>query len=64
MKLAYKIRVIDGKRVVYLSDPPQYLDACDLWQWMVETRDDNPDLYAQLVHIYFLLKKTTPLPHR
>ena len=57
----YEIIQKDGKRFVYLnSDPPQYLDAADLWQWLKETRDDDPDLYAELVHAYFLLKK--PLP--
>ncbi len=62
MKIAYQIIEKDNRRLVRLDNPPQYLDASDLWQWLKETRDDNPDLYATLVHVYFLLKK--PLPHR
>ena len=30
----------------------------DLWQWMIDARDDNPNLYAHLVHAYIVL--TTP----
>jgi hypothetical protein len=36
---------------------PQYLDEADLLQWMRESRDDDPELYAELVRIYFELKK-------
>jgi hypothetical protein len=62
-KLTYKILEKPGKRFVYLyCDPPQTMDADEVFQWMKETRDDDPDLYAELVHIYFLLRKT-PLPH-
>ena len=60
-KIKYKIVQKDCQRFVYLFDPPQYLDAIDMSQWLRETRDDDPDLYAQLVHAYVLLTK--PLPH-
>lgn len=58
--LDYKITIFGGKPCVYLHDANQYLDAADLVQWMRETRDDDPDLYAALVKIYFQLRK---LPH-
>jgi hypothetical protein len=60
MKLKYKILEQPGKRLVYFPHIPQTLDASELSQWMKETRDDNPDLYSQLVHVYILLTK--PLP--
>jgi hypothetical protein len=56
--LDYRIVTKDQKRLVYLPDPPQYLDACDVWMWMVETRDEDSDLYAEIVQMYFKLKKT------
>lgn len=57
MNLAYKITTYGNKPCVCLFNPPQYLDVDDLVQWMVDTRDDDPDLYAALVPIYFQLKK-------
>ena len=60
-KLQYKIVQKDCQQFVYLPHVPQYLDEADMSQWLRETRDDDPDLYAQLVHAYVLLTK--PLPH-
>ncbi len=59
--MTYEIRLKDNARYLYLHNPPQYLDAADLWQWLIDTRDDDPELYAELVHVYILLTK--PLPH-
>jgi hypothetical protein len=59
--MSFEIVQKDGKRFVYLPHVPQYLDRTELVQWMRDTRDDQPDLYAELVHAYMLLVK--PLPH-
>lgn len=60
MRLLYEIRWKDENKFVYLiCDPPQYLDEPDLFQWMRETRDDDPDLYAEIVQAYFQWKKNT-----
>jgi hypothetical protein len=56
--LSYRIITKDCKRLVYLSDPPQYLDDQDVWEWLAEKRDEDPDLYAEIVQMYFQLKKT------
>jgi hypothetical protein len=62
MKLDYQLVQKDQKRFVYLSECGQRLDAADLWQWMKETRDEDPELYAQLVHAYVLLTKSSFRP--
>jgi hypothetical protein len=58
--MKYKIVEIDGKKCVYLysCDPPQYLCAADLWQWLKELREEDSPLYPQLVHAYILLTKS------
>ena len=60
--MTYKIVVKGSELFVYLSsvDPPQYLNKDDMLEWMRETRDDNPDLYAELVSAYVALSKATP----
>ena len=55
--LKYDIIAFNGLPCVKLHNPPQYLDADDLAAWMVDTRDDDPDLYAELVQVYFQLRK-------
>jgi hypothetical protein len=62
-RLSYKIITRDGKRLMYLhDDPPQYLSPADLWRWLVDTRDDDPALYAELVPVYCQL--TAAIPRR
>ena len=63
MKLRYKFASEGQNRFVYLNsgDLPLRLDKDDLGAWLHDARDDNPDLYAELVHIYILLCK--PAPH-
>ena len=62
MKLAYQIVSKDQKRLMYLPDVPQYLDCVELGRWLKETRDTDPDLYAELVHVYVLMTKPIPSP--
>lgn len=59
MRLTYEIVKRDQKRFVYLSEVPQYLDCDDLVSWMREVRDDDPDLYAELVPLYIALTLPT-----
>lgn len=58
MEITYLITLKDDKLCVYLYDPPQRLDADEVLQWMAEIRDDQPDLYALLVRLYFKLTKS------
>ena len=60
--MTYKIIVRGSELCVYVTsiDPPQYLTLAELSSWMRETRDDNPDLYAELVSAYMALRKATP----
>ena len=54
----FEIVTTSAGRFVKISDPPQLMSRDDLWQWMIDARDDNPNLYAHLVHAYIVL--TTP----
>lgn len=60
--MTYKIVMHGSEMCVYLMsvDPPQYLTLDDLGAWLRETRDDNPNLYAELVSAYVALSKATP----
>ena len=64
MKFRYQIITKDQKRLMYLPDVPQYLDCVELGRWLRETRDADPDLYAELVHAYVLMTKPSPAPKR
>jgi hypothetical protein len=59
--MTYTIVKRGSETCVYLTsvDPPQYLNETDLSQWMRDTRDDNPDLYAELVSAFMQLRKAT-----
>ena len=60
--MTYKIILRGSELCVYVTsiDPPQYLTLAELSAWMRETRDSNPDLYAELVSAYVALSKATP----
>lgn len=59
--MTYTIVKRGSETCVYLTsvDPPQYLNESELSQWMRDTRDDNPDLYAELVSAFVQLRKAT-----
>lgn len=61
MSIPYSFVTQGDQRFVKISDPPQLMDRNELWKWMVELRDDCPDLYAELVHVYILLTKPAPV---
>jgi hypothetical protein len=60
--MTYEITARGSELCVYVTsiDPPQYLTLAELSAWMRETRDGNPDLYAELVPAYIALSKATP----
>lgn len=61
--LPYSFIYIDGQKSVKISDPPQIMTASELFQWMKEVRDEDSDLYHELVKIYFKLRKSDETTH-
>jgi hypothetical protein len=61
--MTYTLLQTTSERLVQIDfgDYLQTMTRDDLAAWMHETRDEQPDLYAALVHIYVLMCK--PLPH-
>ena len=53
--MSYYLLVKNDTR--YLVLPDFVLDSEDVLMWLNDVRDDEPDLYQELVHIYFQLRK-------
>ena len=47
----------EGKPVVKMFDPPQYMTLEELGNWMLPYREDDPDYYSELVSVYVMLDK-------
>jgi hypothetical protein len=53
--MTYYLLVKNNTR--YMAHQDFVLDAADVLAWMNDVRDDEPDLYQELVHVYFQLRK-------
>ena len=62
--MTYKLLKNGSERLVKIDfgDYSQTMTPDDLLAWMQEIRDDQPELYAELVHVYVLLTKSSWRP--
>ena len=60
-RVPYSIVSQGDQYLAKVSDPPQLMNCQELWDWMVEVRDEDSDLCHEIVQIYFKLRKAVAI---